>query len=292
MALKKNKNVTQALSIQSFVSYGHVGNCAVLLPLQLLKCRVVPIPTVVFSNHTGYGEWSGEILAPKLVLDLFQGIQKRMDINQFDFFLTGYLGSLELGRTIQEVVIEMKKKNAELLFCMDPVMGDIGRGFFVKPELPNFFKQELLPYADIITPNHFELEYLCNKKIKSVYDAVLECRKLIDQGPKIILVTSFIADDLSDKKLMILAVDSKNAFCLTTPRINVSLNGTGDLTSALFTLFYFKTKNIKKALQESISRVYEMIQKTHKNNSKELLLVDYQEVIQKPSRIFSAVKLK
>ena len=54
--------MSNILSIQSAVAYGHVGNSAAVFPLQRIGHEVWPVYTVNYSNHTGYGEWGGPII--------------------------------------------------------------------------------------------------------------------------------------------------------------------------------------------------------------------------------------
>jgi pyridoxine kinase len=279
------------MSIQSCVSYGHVGNSAVTFPLQRLGVDVYPIHTVLFSNHTGYGEWKGQVVETTLVQDIFTGVKERGVLSNCHALLTGYMGSKELGLVMMHAYAELKKLNSNLIYCCDPVIGDIGRGIFVREGIPNFFKNEILQYADIITPNHFELEYLSDTVIHDVPSAIAAAKKLMKKGPKIVVVTSLRLNQSQDN-IHVLAVNSKNAFMVTTPMLPVTLNGTGDITAALFTHFFLKTKNIKLALERSISRVYSIISKTLENGSRELLLVGAQKQLVAPEYSFKSIKIE
>lgn len=178
------------LSIQSCVSYGHVGNSAVTFPLQRLGVQVYPIHTVMFSNHTGYGSWRGQVFAPSLVEEVFIGMKERGVLNDTHALLTGYMGSKELGQVMLKALKELKQLNSELIYCCDPVIGDIGRGIFVREGIPEFFKHEMLQHADIITPNHFELEYLSESSFFSIDSAIAAARKVMQLGPSIVVLTS------------------------------------------------------------------------------------------------------
>jgi len=281
------------LSIQSCVSYGHVGNSAITFPLQRLGAEVYPIHTVLFSNHTGYGAWKGSIVDLGTVKEVFSGLKERGVLSHVSCLLTGYMGSAELGHVMLEALWELKNINPNFIYCCDPVMGDVGRGFFVKPEIPAFFRDELIKHATIITPNHFELEYLCGRKLPTLQDVVQASRELISKGTQIVLTTSVI--DHSDEKkpdslreIHVVAVSHSSAHMLTTPFLPAHLNGTGDLTSALFSYFYSATRSVPTALEEAISRVYAVIQNTHQGASRELLLVNSQNEIVEPPVYFKA----
>ena len=159
------------LSIQSSVAYGHVGNSAAVFPLQRLGIEVWPVITVHFSNHTGYGAWRGPVLGPDDIAEVLTGIEERGVLPSCNAVLSGYMGDAGLGRLIVDAAAKVKALNPQALYCCDPVMGDVGRGFFVRPGIPDFMRQTAVPAADIITPNAFELAWLTDTPIASVPDA-------------------------------------------------------------------------------------------------------------------------
>ena len=278
------------LSIQSCVSYGHVGNSAITFPLQRLGVQVYPIHTVMFSNHTGYGAWRGQVFETSLVEDVFTGIKERGVLGDCQALLTGYMGSKELGLSMIQALQDLKQINPHLVYCCDPVMGDVGRGLFVREGIPEFFKNEMLQYADIITPNHFELEYLSESSFSNLEEAILAAKKVMQCGPKVVVVTSLLLEKSKDS-IHVLVVDATSSYLITTPLLPISLNGTGDLTSALFTHFYLKSKKINVALELTIARVYSIIVKTLRAGAKELVLVEAQEQLISPDNSFEAVRV-
>ena len=151
------------LSIQSSVAYGHVGNSAAVFPLQRIGVEVWPVNTVHFSNHTGYGAWRGMVLAAETIADVIQGIEERGVLHRCDGVLSGYMGDASLGEVILDAFTRVKRANPNAVYCCDPVMGDVGRGFFVRPGIPEFMRDRAVPAATLVTPNQFELEYLANR---------------------------------------------------------------------------------------------------------------------------------
>src|SRR3972149_7661801 len=89
------------LSIQSHVAFGHVGNAAAVFPLQRLGVEVWPVHTVQFSNHTGYGEWKGEVFGASLIRDVVAGIEARGALGECDGGLSGYMGGADIGAAIR-----------------------------------------------------------------------------------------------------------------------------------------------------------------------------------------------
>ncbi len=288
---QRNRFMKTILSIQSFVSYGHVGNSSVVFPLQRLGYQVWPIHTVQFSNHTGYGEWKGAIFEPEHISEIFLGIKERGVLPQCNAMLTGYMGSAQLGNVMQNILNELNQVNPDLLYCCDPVMGDVGRGFFVKPGIPEYFRDHLVPKAHIITPNQFELEYLSDIKITDLNTAIKASRDMIARGPKIVLITSLMLPDESNEYINMAVVDEKEAYLVKTPLLPLSVNGAGDLTSALFTAFYLPKRDIKFALESCAARIFAILEITHQQGSREIQIIQAQDSLINPPRIFKAEKI-
>src|ERR671921_895732 len=156
------------LSIQSSVAYGHVGNSAAVFPLQRMGFEVWPVNTVHFSNHTGYGQWRGSVLAAEDVVAIIRGIEDRGVLPDCDAVLIGYMGDASLGEVVVGAAGRIKRLNPKAVYCCDPVMGDAGRGFFVRPGIPEFIKEVAVPAADVITPNQFELEFLTGMEVRDL----------------------------------------------------------------------------------------------------------------------------
>src|SRR6476620_10729323 len=148
------------LSIQSSVAYGHVGNSAATFPLQRLGHEVWPVNTVHFSNHTGYGAWRGIVLEPEVIAEVIEGINDRGALGRVDAVLTGYQGSPGVAAVVLSTVARVRALNPAAVYCCDPVMGDVGRGMFVLPGVPELIREQVVPEADVLTPNAFELSYL------------------------------------------------------------------------------------------------------------------------------------
>ncbi len=190
--------VVSVLSIQSHVAYGHVGNSSAVFPLQRLGIEVWPVHTVQFSNHTGYGEWTGRVFDGQAVEEVVQGIAARGVLGRCDAVLSGYLGSADIGHAVVPTVGQVREANADAVYCCDPVIGDVGRGVFVRPGIEEFMREVAVPAADIVTPNHFELDLLSGSdttSLPAVKDAVAAVH---DLGPRVVLTTSLVTDDTPD----------------------------------------------------------------------------------------------
>ncbi|HLL27032.1 MAG TPA: pyridoxal kinase PdxY [Xanthobacteraceae bacterium] len=276
------------LSIQSHVAYGHVGNAAAVFPLQRLGVEVWPIHTVQFSNHTGYGAWRGEVFGAPLIHELVQGIEERGVLPTCDGVLSGYMGSAEIGEAILAAAVRVKAANGKARYCCDPVIGDVGRGVFVRPGIPAFMRARALPAADIVTPNQFELDYLSGMASRTIAEAVRACDALHAMGPKQVLVTSLHLEDMPRDAIDMLASGPDGRFRVRTPLLDLSVNGAGDAIAALFFFHALAGGSTAEALSRAASSIFGVLARTQEARAREILLVAAQEEFVRPSRVFKA----
>jgi len=284
------------LSIQSHVVYGYAGNTAAVFPLQRLGREVWAVNTVEFSNHTGYNSWRGKVLGSDFLQELVTGLEERGVLGNCEAILSGYLGDASLGRVIFETVKKVKNENKNALYCCDPVMGDAGRGLYVKPDIPDIFKNELIPLSDIACPNQFELEELTGINAHKIDNALKAIDILHNMGPSIVLVTSFRE---KEGELCMLASDRNELYKITTPEIPLGNNvaGTGDMTTAVFLSRYLETGDLKKTLELCTASVYGVLKMNYnereaKTAPYELKIIDAQEELCSPSIFFDTVKIR
>ncbi len=305
------------LSIQSSVAYGHVGNSAATFPLQRLGHEVYPVLTVHFSNHTGYGSWRGQVLDPAVVAEVIAGIDDRGALAEVDAVLTGYQGSPGVAEVVLRTVARVRALNPRAVYCCDPVLGDVGRGMFVLPGVPELMRDEVVPVADIITPNVFELAYLAGVDIGELVDlpALLDAvDRVRSTGPSTVLVTSVerlrggpgpTGDDAvgartadgadgeggaDTESIGLLAVDPTGAFLVTTPHLPISVNGAGDVTAALFLAHL--PQGIESALAKVASSVHAILRRTLSSGAREIQLIQAQDEIASPACEFEVVRVR
>lgn len=283
------------LSIQSSVAYGHVGNSAAVFPLQRLGHEVWPVFTVHFSNHTGYGAWRGPLLAPADVAEVIAGIGERGVLGDCDAVLSGYQGDPAMGAVILDAVASVKALNPSAVYCCDPVIGDVGRGVFVRPGIPEFIRDEVVPQADVLTPNHFELEFLAGGEARTadeVLDAVDTVRA---RGPRDVLVTSVRYDDndaAHEDTLELVAVSDEGAWAVTTPLLPITPNGGGDLTAALYLAHLLETSSPAVALGRTTASVFAVLEATLAAGTRELQIIGAQDAIAAPPARFEVRRLR
>ena len=281
------------LSIQSHVVYGYAGNTAAVFPMQRLGHEVWAVNTVEFSNHTGYGSWTGKVLGADLITELLTGLEERGALVSCEAILSGYLGDGQTGGAVIDAVKRTRRHSPKAIYCCDPVMGDTGRGFYVKKDIPDIIRNQLIPLADIVCPNQFELEALTNIKITDFNDAVKAIKTLHDAGPSIILLTSFRE---KDSELGMIASGGKNIYKISTPELPLGngVAGTGDMTTAVFLSHYLETKDIAKTLELCTSSVFGILETSYRfysGKNMELRIIDAQQEFISPSYSFKAEKI-
>ncbi|WP_193613378.1 pyridoxal kinase PdxY [Nocardioides lijunqiniae] len=282
----------QILSIQSSVAYGHVGNSAAVFPLQRLGHEVWPVITVHFSNHTGYGAWRGPLLAPNDVAEVIAGIGDRGVLGEVDAVLSGYQGDPAMGQVILDAVARVKAANSDAVYCCDPVMGDVGRGMFVRPGIPEFLRDTVVPAADVITPNHFELDFLAGTTTTTIDEVLAAVDVVREGGPRDVLVTSVLHGDSAPDTLDVVAVSDAGAWAVTTPLLPITPNGCGDVTAALYLAHLRTTGSPELALGRTTSSVFGILEATLAAGTREIQLVAAQDAIADPADRFPVRRLR
>jgi pyridoxine kinase len=279
--------VMNILSVQSHVAYGHVGNASAVFPMQRLGVEVWPIHTVQFSNHTGYGAWKGRVFDGPMIEELVEGIAERGVLPRCDGVLSGYMGSADIGNAILSTVGRVRAANPRALYCCDPVIGDVGRGIFVRAGIPEFMREQAVPAADIITPNHFELDLLsglATESLAEVKDAVAVVQGL---GPRVVLVTSLHTRETPPNAIDLVAGEGGAYWRVRTPKLSPNMNGAGDAIAALFFVHYARSGSAAAALGEAAASTYGLLKRTAEAGSREILTVAAQDEFVSPSERFA-----
>jgi len=277
------------LSIQSWVAYGHVGNASAVFPLQRLGAEVWAVNTVQFSNHTGYGDWTGDVFTGAQIARVIDGVAARGALARCDAVLSGYMGDAGIGEAILETVRRVKQANPRAVYCCDPVIGDDDTSIYVRPGIRELMRDHALPQADIITPNRFEVEQLVGHTcatLAGVKQAIAELQAL---GPRTVLVTSVRTDDTPDDALDMVAGEAGVFHRLRTPLLPLAVNGAGDALAALFLFHRLRTGSAAAALAEAGSSIFGLLRRTAEADSREILTVAAQQEFVQPSERFAAV---
>ena len=281
------------LSVQSWVSYGHVGNASAVFPLQRLGAEVWAINTVQFSNHTGYGDWTGSVYSGQSVRDLVDGIGARGALARCDAVLSGYVGGADIGDAILHAATSVRRANPAALYCCDPVIGDSDTGVYVRPGIEEFLRTQALPACDIATPNRFEIERLTGLDCGTLLGAKQAVRRLSTMlnpaGPGCVLLTSLETEATPPGSIDMMVLEAGAFHLLRTPRLNLRVNGAGDTIAALFLFHRLRTGSSAAALEAAGSSVFGLLRRTAEAGSREILTVAAQDEFVAPSQVFHAV---
>lgn len=280
------------LSIQSSVSYGHVGNSAAVFPLQRIGHEVMPVFTVMFSNHTGYGDWGGPMLTGDNVRDVVRGIDARGGLNDVDLVLSGYQGGNDIGDAILDAVALVKERNPEAIYACDPVLGSATSGCFVAPEVQSLIRDRVVPQADLITPNQFELGFITGTDPHTIDETLASVDLVRESGPRTVLVTSVLRPDRPEGTIEMMAVTDAGAWIVQTQQLPFKANGSGDVTAALFSAQLRGSGDAAASLGSTAASVFELLENTLNSGSRELQLIESQEAYVAPSRAFEVTQIR
>jgi pyridoxine kinase len=280
------------ISIQSQVAFGHVGNSAAVFPMQMHGIDVIAVPTTLLSNRPGYPTIRGRVLEAQLVADLLLGIRERGAVETCGMILSGYLGSPDIASVVADFVARAKARNPVLRYACDPVLGDRDRGLFVQPEIPPFVRDRLCTLADIVTPNHFEFEFLCGAEARTIDQVIARAVELIARGPSTVVVTSAELADTLDGQIDTIAVERSRAFRVTTPKLPISPNGTGDLFAALYVSASVRGADTPDALAHAVSGVFAVLERTAARGTEEMRIVESGDLLAHPKRRFEPIAVR
>jgi pyridoxine kinase len=284
--------VTTILSIQSSVAYGHVGNSAVTFPLMRMGVEVWPVITVHFSNHTGYESWRGPLLSAADLSSVVRGIDERGVLGDVDAVLSGYQGGEDIGAMILEAVALVKWRNPAAIYCCDPVLGDKDRGSYVRPGIAEFMRQHVVPAAQIITPNQFELTTLTGLPVSTMDDVLNGADAVRSMGPEVVLITSVVRQDGPPDTIEMVAVDGTGAWLVSTPRLPRTFTGSGDVTAAIFLATVLRAWDLPRTLAHTAAVIYGVLKITNDLGRTELALIAAQDELIHPSHAFRPVRVR
>lgn len=258
------------IAIQSQVVHGHVGNSAAVFPLQARGIDAAAVPTALFSNHPRYPSLRVKVLGADLLRDLLTGVEERGLADGCKVLISGYLGSPENGAVVLDFVRRAKARNPGLLYLCDPVMGDAGPGFYVPEDVRDFVREALVPIADVITPNQFELEHLVGRTLATIGDIAAAARGL---GVSTAVVTGAYLKGAPSDLVHTIAIESRDVWAVETPRLSSQPSGTGDLFAALFAAALTEGQPTQAALGRAVSGVYSVLEETERRQSYEMALI-------------------
>lgn len=264
------------ISIQSQVVYGCVGNSVAIPTLQKMGLIVAAVPTVMFSNTPHYPSLYGGAVPDDWFRGYLQGLNDRGVIEQARAILVGYMGGPSQAAILAEWLTRLVARRPELPVIIDPVIGDYDTGIYVDPRMTESYIHTLLPLAQGMTPNCFELEKLTGQRITGIDSVIAAARTLLTGKTQWVVVTSAAPGDNSGKQgeMRLIMVTPHKEQIFSHPRIDISPKGTGDLFSAALTGYLLKDAALPEAIEQAYRDVMGALERTRKHGYGELLLAD------------------
>lgn len=263
---------TSIISIQSQVVHGHVGNSAAVLPMQARGLNVAAVPTTLLSNHPGYETMRGRVLEPELVEDLLRGVEERGLIETSRYIVSGYLGSRAIGEVVAAFVKRARRINPAIIYICDPVMGDSNLGVFVADQVIECLLDHLIPLADLLTPNQFELGLMTQSQPQSWSALEAEANKTRKVRGARLIITGCTLDDTPDGSLENIVFDDDVTLRLVSPRLPIVPVGTGDLFTGLVTANLAHGRSLAEATKNAADVVLAVLGRTIAGDEHEMQL--------------------
>lgn len=223
-----HNNQKKIAVINDFSGFGRCSIAVALPIISTLKIQCCPLPTSIFSNHTGFDSFFFDDYTDKMPLYINEW--KKLGL-QFDGITSGFLGSKKQIEIVTQFLKDFKTK--ENIIIVDPVMGDYGKIYATYTKEMCEEMKKLVQYADIITPNITELCILTDTPYQEKWK-ISELEKmteeLAEKGPEKIVVTGivqkeFIANFCYEK--------GKSPKILRCHRVGTQRSGTGDIFSSI-----------------------------------------------------------
>ncbi|MDJ0931627.1 pyridoxal kinase [Breoghania sp.] len=269
----------------SQVVRGTVGGRSSLFTLERLGFRVWHLPTILLGWNPKYGPSTRLIPDKETFAGIVDDLIGARWLGEVGAVLTGYLGAAHQGPTLGKLISAVKKQNPDALYLCDPIIGDEGT-LYVPPETVAAQKNELMPRADILTPNLFELSWFTGGTIETEMAALAAARTLPADR---VMVSS--APALRKKSLSTLLATPHSAFAVEHAEVDGVPHGTGDLLAALFLAELLQGSDDETALARTVSGTFEMAARSAKAGSDEQMLTEYQQTIVRPMAMVTSRRI-
>ena len=263
-----SESPAEIVAISSHVVRGAVGNRAIVFALETMGFRVWSLPTVILPWHPGHGPSTRITIPDQQFTAAIDDMGGSRWTGAIKAVVTGYFGSADQVASAARFVRKLKEATPGLLFVCDPVIGDSG-GLYVKTEIADAIRDELIPLADVATPNRYELGWLSGAALETNNDVIDAALAL---GPRRVLVTSAVP--MMAGGIGNLLLTDRLAMLAEHRMIGNPPNGLGDLTSALFLARLLRGETEERALQMTTASVFEILARSVKRGADELMLFE------------------
>lgn len=260
------------VSIQSQVVYGRVGNNVAVPTLEALGLSVAAVPTVLFSNTPHYPSLHGGCIAIEWFEGYLQDLAARGALRSLRALLVGYLGDPQQAIALLRWAHNLSRAGMNPRIVIDPVLGDHDHGIYVDDRLIQTYSRDLLPMADGLTPNGFELAQLSGLPVDTVENVIAAARSLLTAKTQWIAVTSAAPQTWESGEMKVVVVTRTDVEVITHPRIDAAPKGTGDLFCAALTGHWLNGTSLPKAVFLACQQVVLALRHTQQAECAELQL--------------------
>lgn len=262
------------VSVQSQVIYGRVGNNVAVPTLHNAGLAVAPVPTVLLSNTPHYPSIHGGVVPPEWFQGFLADLDARQSLSALQAVLIGYLGDARQARLLSDWLQDQRSRHPDLIVVLDPVMGDEDSGLYVSRGLLEGLTRHLLPQAQGLTPNGFELGCLTGMPVNTLDNVLMAARSLLARHPNMhwISVTSAAPEDCAPEDIQVLIITRDQHALIRHPKVPSTVKGTGDLFSAMLTAQLLSGEPLTDAARLAINQIVLSLEKTHEARCAELLL--------------------
>ncbi len=240
------------LILSSFVASSPVGGGAQAVALARLEVETVLAPTVLLGRHPGLGPPGGGPVGPALFESVLAGIEANGVFARAEAVICGYFADPAQVAAAARTIDAVRAARPSAMIVVDPIMGDTVGGLYVKPEVARALAADLIPRADLIAPNAWELGRLTGTAIASPAEALAAVREL----GKTALVSSVPVG----RAIAVMWTDGAEAWLAAHGRSEIDPKGAGDLLTALFTAAILGGATPPEALETAVGDVAASVQ--------------------------------
>lgn len=268
------------LTIQSQVAGARVGNSVAVFAIERLGVPTIALPTTLLGRRPDRGAPGGGPMPATVLTTMIEALEADGALANVGYILTGYIALPEQADVIIDVVARVKDANPGASWICDPVMGDAG-GAFVKPDVQDAIRKRLAPGADVVTPNHWELEALAGARLGTLSEVHAAARAF----GKPVIVTSAP----SEKGIATLYAAPTGSWLVEAPRLPDAPKGAGDLFTALYVARRALGQSVVVALEAAVGATHDVIQRSLLEGGGHLAVIAAQEKLEHPDTWPTAV---
>jgi pyridoxine kinase len=237
--------------LSSQVAASRVGGGAQAAILARMGFETALAPTVLFGRHPGLGAPGGGAVPQALFESVLSGIEASGALASAEAVIAGYFHSSEQVAAAAAFIDTARASNPSAWIVVDPIMGDAGTGLYVSESVAGAIAGDLLPRADLITPNAWELAQLSGRAVRDARQAIAAAHTLC----RPVLASSIaVGEDVG-----VLYAAHEGAWLASHPRSAGDLKGAGDLLTAFFAGHTLAGASPPEALRAAVGEIAALV---------------------------------